>query len=275
MKRSTLLKMKMATWPTLSIFFPRQVACWAKNLFLTPERIARPTSEHDYFVTSKKHKFKNGIAGFEWGQPTHPLVILLHGWSGRGTQLGAFAAPLVNKGFRVVAVDGPAHGDSEGTHTHVGQFAQFLIDLQMQLGPYKGIIAHSFGAGCSILSAARGLKVEKIVIVAGPSRYEKVVDYFLSTLKLSSRCRQIFKDDLKKLVNLPISDMNVGIIGKTLSIPTLILHDKDDKEVPVAAAEEIKNHWPQAQLIITSGLGHRRILKDPTVTETAAKFISS
>ena len=35
--------------------------------------------------------------------PCSRLAILLHGWEGHGAQLGAFAAPLVKAGFRVMA----------------------------------------------------------------------------------------------------------------------------------------------------------------------------
>jgi len=37
---------------------------------------------------------------------------MVHGWNGRGAQLGAFAPELVRVGFRVVTFDTPAHGRS-------------------------------------------------------------------------------------------------------------------------------------------------------------------
>ena len=49
---------------------------------------------------------------FAWG--AGPSVLLVHGWEGRGAQLGALVDPLVAAGYRVVALDGPAHGDSPG-----------------------------------------------------------------------------------------------------------------------------------------------------------------
>ncbi len=264
----------MSTWPAWSLVLPRTVSGWAETIFLTPERVPRPSTESEFFTTAKKYKFKNGIAAFEWGKPEQPIVILVHGWSGRGTQMGAFAGTLVASGFRVIAVDGPAHGDSYGQTTHVGEYAQFLIEIQKELNkPFRAIIAHSFGAGCSVLSAARGLKVEKIVLVAGPSRYELVVDNYLNQLRLSPKSRMYFKERLAEKVKIPVSQMNVGVIGNTLPLRALIIHDKDDKEVSVNAAEEIKSNWPSAELIVTSGLGHRRILKDSKVTQAAKDFI--
>lgn len=273
MKLSRLQMLWMSTWPFLSRFFPKWVAHWAEIMFLTPERVPRPPSEMDFFNTAKKYKIQNRIAAFEWGSPDKPVVLLVHGWSGRGTQMAAFAKPLAESGYRVVAVDGPAHGDSEGHLTHVGEFAQFMIDIQNDLGPFRAVIAHSFGAGCSVLSASRGLKVEKLVIVAGPSRYERVVQFYLDAIKISEKSREHFLKSLAERVKLPVSEMNVGVIGKTLNLPALIVHDKEDKEVPIIAAEDIKKNWPHAELMITTGLGHRRILKDPTVVEAVKNFI--
>lgn len=187
--------------------------------------------------------------------------------------MGAFAEPLVEKGYRVIALDGPAHGGSEGERTNVGDYAKFLIRAQKELGPFKAVIAHSFGAGCSVLGASWGLKVEKLVLVAGPSRYEVVVDDYLKFISISPSAQKYFLKSLAQKVGLTAKELNVGNIGSKLQIPALIVHDKEDKEVGYTAALEIKEAWPHAHLLTTTNLGHRRILKDPKVTQQVAEFI--
>lgn len=254
---------------------PKQSASWAEGIFLTPSRVPRPDSEKLWFESAKKYTLAGGIAAYEWGSSTGPLVVLVHGWSGRGTQMGAFAEPLVGKGYRVVALDGPAHGSSEGTRTNVGDYAKFLIRAQKELGPYKAIIAHSFGAGCSVLAASQGLKVEKLILVAGPSRYEVVVGNYLDFIRISPFAQKYFLKSLAEKVGLTAKELNIGNIGNKLDIPTLIVHDTGDKEVPYIAATEIIQAWPHAKLLTTANLGHRRILKDPKVTQQVAEFICS
>lgn len=273
MNLTRLQKLWIASWQYLTFIAPRTTAHYAEKLFLTPERIPRPISENDFFNSAKKYTIDDRIAAFEWGQPNHPLVVLVHGWSGRGTQMAAFSDSLVKNGFRVVALDGPAHGDSAGTFTHVGEYSQFLIDVQKTLGPYEAIIAHSFGAGCSVLSAARGLKVKKIILAAGPSRYELVVKGYLDIIKLNAKARNYFLDSLAEKVKLPVEQMNVGVIGNKLPITAMVVHDTEDKEVPFTAAEHIKKNWPSIEFLATTGLGHRRILKDPGVIKAVTDFI--
>ena len=49
-------------------------------------------------------------------------VLLVHGWSGRSTQLFAFADKLLENGFMVISFDGPAHGKSTGRTTMMPEF---------------------------------------------------------------------------------------------------------------------------------------------------------
>ena len=262
------LGVKYLSWVLPSFWAKR-----AEDLFLTPSRVPRPPSEKAWFESSRKKTLSGGIASFEWGLESGPIVALVHGWSGRGTQLAAFAAPLVERGYRVIAFDGPAHGDSAGEQTNVGDYANFLIRMQQELGEFKAVIAHSFGAGCSVFAAARGLKVEKLVLVAGPSRYEVVVGNYLRFIGLGSKAKEYFLASLAKKVGMTAKDLNVGVIGESLRLPAMVIHDREDKEVPYVSAEEIKNAWPHVVLVDTKGLGHRRILKDPVVIQKAAEFI--
>ena len=57
------------------------------------------------------------------------------------------------------------------------------------------------------------------------------------------------------------------------SLPGLIVHDRGDRDVPVAHAERLQHSWPDARLMLTEGLGHRRILRDPEVIAAAVDFL--
>lgn len=259
----------------LSWVFPWAGAFLALKLFLTPTRVPRPSSEKEFFESARRFTFANGIAAFEWGPTAGPTVLLVHGWSGRGTQMGAFAAPLVAEGYRVVAIDGPAHGASAGKTTNVGAFANSLVDVQKSLGPLEGLIAHSFGAGCSIVAVSRGLRVPRVVLIAGPAKYERVLENFFKLLPISPRAQKILLRELGKKAGIQVQDLQVGRLGAGLQVKALVVHDEDDKEVLFRSALEIEEAWPQAKIFRTQGLGHRRVLRDPQVLRAVTEFIKS
>jgi pimeloyl-ACP methyl ester carboxylesterase len=174
----------------------------------------------------------------------------------------------------VIALDGPAHGDSEGEQTNAAEFSRTLIKIQKSLGPLKAIISHSFGAGCAVMATANGMDVEKLVLIAGPSDYHKVVNFYLNRLELSPRARAHFVEKLTALAKVSPEELNISKIGVQIQSEILIVHDKNDKEVRFHAAEELHQAWPKSQLLATTGLGHRRVLRDPQVIQRVKLFIN-
>jgi pimeloyl-ACP methyl ester carboxylesterase len=261
----------------LSKVSPALAAKVAVRIFSSPMRIPRPESERVWHETSKKFFLKNGIAAFEWGEPSRPLVMLIHGWNGRGTQIASFAPRLVEEGFRVVALDGPGHGISPGKRTNPSAYAQFITDAQKELtnnGEAHTIIAHSFGGGSTVLAASRDLKVKKIVLIASPAFYERVVHFFARSMQLNQKAEECFFEEVTRLAKIAPRDLNIAAIGGKLNLPCLIVHDTDDTAVDYMSATAIHEAWPHSELLTTTGLGHRRILKDKNVIERVVRFIA-
>jgi pimeloyl-ACP methyl ester carboxylesterase len=59
-----------------------------------------------------------------------------------------------------------------------------------------------------------------------------------------------------------------------MTAPVLIVHDRDDSDVPYTHGEEIAAAWPGAELLTTNGLGHRAVLRDPAVIQRTVTFLS-
>ena len=57
-------------------------------------------------------------------------------------------------------------------------------------------------------------------------------------------------------------------------VPLRVLYSEDDVEVPRRAVDRILRHWPDAELRLFEGLGHRGILWDPVAVETAVDFLA-
>ena len=59
-----------------------------------------------------------------------------------------------------------------------------------------------------------------------------------------------------------------------LDIPGLIIHDERDAFVSAANGRQISRAWPNSELMLNSGLGHRRILTSPATLDALTGFLA-
>jgi hypothetical protein len=114
-KSPLVQRMTLASVGALSSIAPAVAARLAERPFLTPPRYPAPDREREILARARPGSVRvagRRIETWSWG--VGPRILLVHGWGGRGGQLGAFVEPLVSRGFSVTAFDGPAHGASEG-----------------------------------------------------------------------------------------------------------------------------------------------------------------
>ena len=121
-KPSPLLPLVKAGHRVLSALAPALAARIAGRLFTTPPRARRPQAEIALLAAARARPMQIGARRIEtWVWGAGPSVLLVHGWGGRGAQLGALVGPLVARGFSVVTFDAPGHGASDkGTVTDPG-----------------------------------------------------------------------------------------------------------------------------------------------------------
>ena len=79
-----------------------------------------------------------------------------HGWGAEASFLAAFAEPLRRLGFRVLALDLPAHGRSAGTRTNLAACARAAHRIAASFSPIAGMIGHSLGGLISLWVAEGG-----------------------------------------------------------------------------------------------------------------------
>ncbi len=60
-----------------------------------------------------------------------------------------------------------------------------------------------------------------------------------------------------------------------ISTAGLIIHDEDDDAIPVERSKIIAKAWKNSELVVTSGLGHRRVLRDKAVIKKIINFITT
>ncbi|HEX5636721.1 MAG TPA: alpha/beta hydrolase, partial [Gammaproteobacteria bacterium] len=248
---------------------PKLAGRVAYRLWFTPTRYKTPASEKEALqsaVMDRQLIQGQTIATYQWGQ-SGPKVLLVHGWSGRGTQLGSFVKPLMSAGFRVLSFDGPAHGVSTGKQTNLFEFAHVIQTLNDIYGPFDSVITHSFGGPCLTLAIKKGFNTSRVVNISPPSNMEALVKKFCSTLSIPAKAEQDLKRRIEKKFGSNIwQEISMLNHVRDINMPALVIHDEDDVDIDWQDGETVAQSWNNARFIKTSGLGHRRILRDrPTI----------
>ncbi len=259
---------------------PELAARIALEVFVRPRRHATPRREREALASARASRIPFGDGSlpiWSWGDERAPAVLLVHGWEGRGSQLASFVPALLAQGFRAVAFDGPGHGSSLSQRSSAVHLALAIERIAQATGPLRGIIAHSVGGAATALALqlSRGaLDVGRCVLVAPPVSAERFFDGFCRELGLDGDMREAVARRIELELGVPLVTVDVRAATPYLRAPMLLLHDEADREVPFEDARTFVRAWPGAQLVVTSGLGHRAILRDPDVVAASAAFIS-
>lgn len=246
----------------------------AERLFITPPRHAPSRREREAMggFAPLSIPFPGGdLRAYSRGEG--PLVLLLHGWGGRGGQLRAFASALADAGFRAVAVDAPAHGGSPGRQASIPHFAAALLAAEAHLGPVHGVIGHSLGGISTLEALGKGLGARRAVLVAAPAHPRRFYRQLLGHLGVAEARWPELEAAFERRIGRPWEAVEAPALARLAPIPTLVIHDREDREVPLAEAEDTAASHPEVQLLPTTGLGHRRILKDRDVVHAAVRFL--
>ncbi|WP_408075403.1 alpha/beta hydrolase [Flavobacterium rhizophilum] len=257
----------------------KMAAKFAMKLFITPMKFPIPKREEKMESESRQEFVKvpainKTIRAYHYGE-SDKKVLLVHGWSGRGTQLQSIAEKLVKKGYSTVSFDAPGHGKAPGKTSDMTEFIAAILELEKQYGPFTYAVGHSLG-GMSVLNAIKqGLKVDKAVIIGSGDIIEDIMNNFIKELGMNIGTGKLMMKLFEKKFGETINSYSAYIAAQAVTVPVLVIHDEDDTDVPVTAAHHIHKYLANSQLMITQGLGHRKILGDSTVIKTLTQFLLS
>jgi pimeloyl-ACP methyl ester carboxylesterase len=241
--------------------------------FKLPEK-ERIALEHCQSGVLKFKESNETIMCFEWKNKGEK-VLLAHGWSGRGTQLYAIAESLHKNGYHVISFDAPAHGKSTGKITNMLQWGTAIKALNNRYGPFDIYIGHSLGS-MAILKYCEGVSnIKKIITIGSGDQMRTIFDNFIMSVGLKPRTSKRMKAYFEEKYNININEYDASHMVRNQQTPTLIIHDEDDQDIDVSCAKSIHDQHLNASLMITKGLGHRRILRDQNVIQKIVSFIQA
>lgn len=272
-------KIILLTSKLISFISPKLITLFAAKLFTTPikHKIPKRELEMDYKSIQKLIRvpvIDKEVVLYQYGK-SEKKILLVHGWSGRGTQLFKIADELLKAGYSTISFDAPAHGKSPGKTTIMVDFIATILEIDKQFGPFEAAIGHSLG-GMSVLNAIKkGLKVNHGVVIGSGDIVEDIMDDFVAKLELKPAVSTLLRLYFEKKYGEKMNSYSAFLAAKETAIPVLVIHDNHDPEVPVKAGIHIHKYLKNGELLLTDGLGHRKILGNPKVIEKIVQFIQN
>ncbi|MEL6182748.1 MAG: alpha/beta fold hydrolase, partial [Myxococcota bacterium] len=201
-KNKTIVRSLMNSLPGwIGHYAPALATPVAVSLFrITPARRSGPDRERALLSAARRRDLQfqgSTVATWQWGDTHRPLVLLVHGWGGRGGQFHPFVQPLLDAHYQVVTFDALGHGASDRRTSDLVVMTHSLQAVAAHFGPIHAIIAHSLGAATTALALREGLAVEKLVLISPAAQPERFPLHFLRAFGLEgdrlSRARLWFE----------------------------------------------------------------------------------
>lgn len=226
--------------------------------------------------TNYRIPFDGGeLAVTTWGE-TGPAVLLVHGWGGARAQMTGFVDSLLAVGYRVVAFDQPAHGESDGKMTNILEIAPTMDLIVEQEGIFEAVVAHSFGTLITSFALVnRDFPPPSRLVYLGS--FNRLLDS-LPRFQVLAGLPDPVMDGLRDMIYANFGKDVLDAIWnekmtQEINIPTLMFHDKADNVTPVEDSRAIERAWKRARLIETEGLGHRGALQSVDVHRQIVDFL--
>ena len=253
--------------------FPKLMAPLALRLFLTPFSMKQHPKEKEQMKHAKKlfleHR-NHRIAVYDWGG-NGPKILLVHGWSGRGTQMGSLALWLRDRGYHPISFDAPGHGKSSGNTCSLLAFSETINFLQEEYNMVMAI-GHSLGGASLILSQSMGQRFFQMATIAAPSSVADAMTQFGKKFGWSAHLLATTMEYTENKFNTTLESVSAASLSQTIWCDGLIIHDENDDQVSLKNAEFIHQGWKNSKLYITHQLGHFKILHHPQTFEALGGF---
>jgi pimeloyl-ACP methyl ester carboxylesterase len=269
----TLARLAMGRLDRVAPGLAARMTC---SLISSPPR-HRP-SDAEALLRASAHQwripFQDGwLQCYRWGKG--PQCLFVHCWGGRGTQPEAMIRQLTESGLSVVSFDHPAHGLSSGKWAEQVRMAQATAAVVHDVGAIDTLIAHSLGvAATAIALRDYELDVRRLISISSLTDctwFTNVIGAYLG-ISTQTVAKARARMDANYAQPMGWESLSIPHMLAHLTIPMMLVHDRDDLEIPFEHALTIQQTLQHAELIATTGLGHRRILKDPAVIEQIKRF---
>ncbi len=274
MKKSTNVRLKKLAMGALCWTAPEFVARLLHHRSCTAPRLRATATQRGQLAAAKRFEFPCAEGPLPvWSLGEGPAVILVHGWAGSAAHLSHVLQPLAEAGFRAMAFDAPGHGESSVQLASLPQFGRAAAALAKAFDA-RSFIGHSLGAGALLWANAQGLDASRIAVVAPPA---DVMQYFQSVAQQLAISADVFSRTMELLearIGVNPRALHAELLAPNVNAELFGIHDRKDRQVLLSDAQRCFSPQQASHLVTTSGLGHTRILRHPSVVSALVRFVA-
>jgi alpha-beta hydrolase superfamily lysophospholipase len=214
---------------------------------------------------------------YQWNRTAQKTVLILHGFGSSAYKFQRYVQLLKAKNYRVLAIDAPAHGRSEGKRVHALQYAAAIRQTVQEFGPVQSFMAHSFG-GIALALALEQLPhqpTDRVVFIAPATETTSAVAGAFELLRLYDKeVQRLFYAHIEQLSGKPVAWFSIPRALQHIQAEVLWCHDETDLITPFADLKPLLERTPKGlEFFITRGLGHRKIYHDNAVKNKVVDFL--
>jgi pimeloyl-ACP methyl ester carboxylesterase len=247
----------------------------ALNLFASPRK-GRYTEDQRKIINTalqEELKYDNlNIATYRWNG-NGKTVLLAHGWESNASRWSYILKELRAQDYNIIALDGPAHGRSDGQQFNAVLYSEFINVVAQKFQP-DVLIGHSVGGMASVFCMHNHNipSVNKLVLLGAPAHFTGVFARYKTMMGYNNKISNGLDKIVLERFGQPVDYFSAANFTKSLEARGLIIHDKKDRIIPIEDALLFANRYKNSELIETEGFGHS--LKDKSLTPIIVSFIN-
>ena len=264
----------------LSLVSLRKTAVKALRVFVRPEgRRKRKLSA--LFEAGEALSFRlNGhsVRGRRW-KPSLEVgrrVLIAHGFGASSAAFEPYVSALLKKGCEVVAFDAPGHGRSGGKRLFITDYVRMLTQIEQSYGPFQSWLGHSLGGLALALSLEDSVSDgrSRLALVAPAPELAAAVEEWAGMMQLPAAVVREIDEYVRVTSGHPLAWYGLRRAIGSIGAEILYVQDEGDAVVAPDTARVIEGDGHRnIQFLFTTGLGHRKVYKDPDVMERIVDFL--
>ncbi len=260
----------------MSAISPSTGAKHGAFIFCYPMRPGMRPDQRAFLERSLWYRFEfdgNQVSFYRWGRGAK-RILMVHGWVSHSFRWKKYIDRIDLNEYTIYAVDAPGHGLTDGNQLNLPKYGKLLNHLLVKLGGVDVLMGHSFGAFNCLYTMYEYETpfIGKAVLLASPGNATDFVDYYINGMGINQNVAELMNARFKRDLGYELSYFSAEKFASEAICPGLIIHDYDDKDTAPKYASQIHANWPNSELYMTRGFGHR--LNQPEIINKILDFIS-